>query len=294
MKPDTFNDFDKQIYITFTNKCNWKCEYCDFPSKIDKSYDLKSALRTLRIIPSNIEVYLEGGELGVMPEHELDLIFDSGIADTYAITTNGEFLKRGYHEKYKDRIHYILYHVAPEIFGNTEVIEYDVDESIRVDYTFVLHEGNMMHVDGILTRYPHLDFLIHLLQPRTEKMLVNEDPNFYKEVLAIVEDKDNIGEYFKTRLDTIIANIGDDVFMARKRKSCANIYNQISINLPDNTIHRCCVSTESDQVLLTRESLAMVIRNQPTFPLHDSVCHTCIANFVWDGNKVKKALRFII
>ena len=293
-KPDTYNDFDKQIYLTFTNECNWNCSYCDFPDKNNPTYDLENHLSVLKMIPDNIEVYLEGGELGLLPEDQLDLIFNSGIANTYAIATNGEFLRKGYHEKYKDKIHYILYHFAPEITGDMDITEYDIDGSIRVDYTFVLHVDNLKYVDKLLTRYSHLKFLIHLLQPRVKGLPIDNSIPFYLDVLHSVKNHLNIGYYFKARLTKMIVGINVEMAMEKKRLMCSMIYNQISINLPDNKIHRCCVSTQTDSVELTEENLSKVIRNQQVFPATDSVCRDCIANFIWDDKKINKMTKFVI
>lgn len=287
MKRDTYNDFDRQIYITLTNKCNWSCEYCDFPSKTDAMFDVDNSIDILKIIPDNTEVILEGGEIGLLSEEFLDRFFYSGISKTYAVTTNGEFLNRSYHTKYMDKLHYILYHIAPELTHTTEVMEYDVGDA-RMDYTFVLHQNNIEESMSVLERHPHLNFLIHMLQPRVEGLDIDASPVFYKQVLENVKHRANIGEYFKKRLVRIAGDISDTALMSVRRKLCSTIYNQISINLPDNRIHRCCVSMRSDWVDFSKSNLIDVLRNSSIYPVRDGVCERCIANFIWDSNKIKK------
>ena len=100
--------FDKHIYITLTEKCNWQCKYCDFP-KLETKNTAKNIDNFLnyakKIIPKNTMVTWEGGEIGLVDESLLDKVFYSDISETYSVITNGAFLKNKYHEKYKNKIH---------------------------------------------------------------------------------------------------------------------------------------------------------------------------------------------
>ena len=289
------NDFSKQLYVTLTNRCNWKCWYCDFPEMNEEKCNVVSLchqLDLLKTVPNDVEICLEGGEIGTVDITVLDTVFSSVPSRTYTVTTNGLFLEKGYHTRYNKNIHYILYHFAPELSFDTVINEYDFDD-IQVDYTFVLHQDNLRQAERLLSKYVNHPFVIHLLQPRKADLGIDKTSIFYREVYGMIEDMPNVKKSFKDRVKKIIHNIDDKNYMKVKRNVCANIYNQPSINLETNMIHRCCISMSGDSVPFNKKNLDSIIKNKPTFPKEDSICDGCIAGFIWDSNKVKKMMRFV-
>ena len=291
--PDTAICFDKQWWLSVTEKCNWKCWYCDFPEKCHhKTASIEQLNKFISnmngiIHDNNIELCIEGGEIGLVEETFLDAFFNSNLDISYTVTTNGEFLKRGYHHKYVDKIHYILYHVVSDLADDNVIVDdYNVDKSIRLDCTIVIHKNNIKYIDKFLDRNCDYMFLPHLMQPRKPGLNFLSIYDF-KEIRDILKDKSNIHGFFKDRLDTIIRYLsGDESILTQMRNECANIYHKPIIDLPNNVIRRCCITIDNcDAVELNRENLIRLDNNDITlFPITDKICDGCIANFLWHDN----------
>jgi len=285
-KKRDYIDFDRWTWISLTQKCNWKCWYCDHPKinnpqTVDLDYFDEFAEIFLKAKgKSNIEVSLEGGEIGLLDSKTLDHVFDANLSETHTITTNGLFMKKGYHDTYKDKIHHILYHVVPEMDDKFDFPRYEFDPSIHVLYTMVIHKGNIKYLDKFLDYNKDCAFLPHFLQPRTDSLQFMKKEDFI-EIYNIVKDKPNFEPYVKERLLNII-KFFDTNTLSMYRKLCCNIYNKTIINLPRKVIHRCCISMNTSPIPLNYENLQGAFNNTLyTFPKWDETCNECIANFVW-------------
>jgi MoaA/NifB/PqqE/SkfB family radical SAM enzyme len=302
-KRKTFQDFKSQWYISLTEKCNWHCSYCDFPTKAEqKPADLEYIIQTFDAIKKatnadpSIEYMLEGGEIGLMSEYDLDKIFHSGLAETYTVTTNGLFMERGYHERYKDKIHYILYHVKPDLFLPFSFKEYDVDPSIMVQYTFVITKQNLKLLPYVLEQCENVKhfFQPHILQPRREGLdfLTKEDFEFLYDT---IKDSLIIREHFKERVQRIIERFDDEKWLDGKRALCSNVYTQPIFDIPNKKINRCCISITGDAVDITPENIEKLYTNKRLFStIKDKVCDGCIANFLWHDFRHKERLKEVV
>lgn len=287
MKKHSYIDFDRWVWISLTQKCNWRCWYCDHPKisnpqTVSLDYFNEFCEQFLAAKgKSNIEVSLEGGEIGLLSEDYLDVVFASGLSDTYTITTNGLFMKKDYHTKYKDKIHHILYHVTPEMNETLTFPRYDFDPSIQVLYTMVVHKNNIKFLDDFLTYNKDVIFLPHYLQPRTDNLnFMNK--NDFQQIYDIMKDKPNIEDHMKLRLLDIIHSFDNIVSLNTFRRVCCNFYNKIIFNLPRKIVHRCCISMNTSSIPITSTSIHDVLYNKLyTFPYTDPTCTECIANFVW-------------
>lgn len=280
-------DAPLQIYHSLTQVCNWKCPYCEFPNITSPEHTdieyFKVILSQIKKITDkyDIEHCVEGGELGLAPVALLDLFFNSELAKSYHVSTNGNFLEKDYHNKYYDKIHSILYHVKPEIIDTT----YDFNDyhiyGIRFYYTIVITKENIDLIDSFFSYHPDKLFVPHVLQPRTKNLsLMNID--YYKKIYDIVKDKKNIVSGFIKRYKFIIDNFEKENFMGGRTLICCNDYVKMMIDYTTKTLIRCCISTESDRVELTIPNLKTSLENdKPIFPSWDETCKECIAGFIF-------------
>lgn len=288
MKKKSYVDFDKGIWLSLTEKCNWKCWYCNYPNRekpqtISLEY-LDYALSVIKncIQGKNIEVSVEGGEIGLCSRKLLDKFFYSDLSETYTVTTNGLFMKNNYHNLYRDKIHHILYHVLPEIEDNKlDFPKHIYDGSIEVLHTIVIHKGNLHLIDEFFDMHPYQIWVPHFLQPRrTELDFMSRDD--FKYIQEIIKSKDNIHPDVLPKVE-MIADVNYYQWKTHQ-KLCRNIYTKPIIDLPRGKIHRCCVSMETSSIDFNEENLQKVIDNEFVFPFKDSTCKQCIANFVWIDN----------
>jgi hypothetical protein len=149
------------ISVFLTQRCDRKCEYCDI-GKINnpKDMDLDLFLKYIPYIKERFKpksINLSGGEIGLLSEEVLDVVFKelNGIR----VNTNGLFVKRGYYDKYKDKISEVFYH----IIDDKNVIE--VEKGV---YTIVLHNKNLDEVNYLYDKYKHLDPLILLYRMKNK------------------------------------------------------------------------------------------------------------------------------
>lgn len=280
-------DAPLQLYHSLTQACNWKCSYCEFPTLTTPTHVtmkyLDFILPKIKAATDNfdIEHCVEGGELGLAPRNILERFFQSGIAETYHVSTNGKFLENQYHQLYRTKIHSILYHVLPEVYGgNFDFPVYD-DYGIKIYYTIVITKENIELIDSFFDYHSDKIFVPHVLQPRRKDIeLMNID--YYKRIYEIVKDKDNIVPGFIKRYKYIVDNYESDHFMNARNKICCNDYTKMMIDYTTKTLIRCCISTESDRVELNKVNLTMAIDNEDlAFPSWDETCKDCIAGFVF-------------
>jgi len=302
MKKTTFADFKKQWYFSLTEYCSWKCSYCDFPCKTDPKVapieyveEVFDRIKRITNYDQSIEYCLEGGEIGLFDQDYLDRVFNSGLSETYNVATNGLFMEKSYHKRYSDKIHYILYHIAPEIYDGVKYKEYDFGD-ILCYYTFVINKNNLPILDKFLT--DNLDskhrFLPHILQPRTPglDLLTYDD---FIQMYDIIKDKSNVKPDFIERVVRIIERHNDEPWLDSHRKICASVYTQPIFDLPNKRVNRCCISITGDSVDITDDNLERLYKNKIMFSsLKDSVCDGCIANFLWHDWRHRRYMKEII
>lgn len=276
---------DLQLYFCLTELCNWKCSYCDFPlleekKHVDLDY-LNEILKMVRKVSSriNIEFSVEGGELGLLPEKTLDSFFNSGLARTYFVATNGLFYKKGYYKKYKDKIHTILYHVKPEFSENDYDFNYLKTNCITW-HTVVISKENLNYLGSLLDYHPNIVWFPHVLQPRIPDLDIM-DITYYNKIYETVKNRNNVHQFFINRYKKINEIFWDGNYMKMLRELCCNNYTKAILNLPDKKIHRCCISMNTSSVDLTEKNIIKLLSNDPLFPIWDPVCEDCIANFIF-------------
>ncbi len=187
----------KSLAFFVTERCQYSCEYCDIPHiKHPKDYDVVTFLRYINMInkyPLD-HITITGGEPGLLPEHRLEMLFDN-IEHNININTNGEFIRRGYYDRWKDRISMIDYHVSEANLHPGFL--YDIDTSMRNDcefpkgrYVLVAHRENQEFIELMEMDYPGIDFHIHpyddkLNEPRFRTGYKNPFVECYRAVKEI-------------------------------------------------------------------------------------------------------------
>lgn len=288
----------KEYVVSLTDNCNWNCWYCDFTQKkqrlgdVDSDY-LKWFIEIARtIFDDSMDILVEGGEIGVVDRNILDIFFESNLLKKYTITTNGEFMKKNYHNIYKDKIHHILYHPITDVNkDDMTFIKYGdtMNKDITLYHTIVMHKNNIQYLDKFYDNHTDCIFTPHLLQPRIKNLdFLTLDE--IKSIYNIIKDKENIYIHFKERMKTIIHYMELDKnnksILQKMRYTCGNVYYKPTIDLPNKKIKRCCITIDNcDAVELTEENLIKLYNNDTTlFPKTDALCSDCISNFVWRHN----------
>jgi len=301
MKKTTFQDFEKQWYFSLTQKCSWDCWYCDFPkiknpnhAPIEYVLEVFDMIKEITGRDQNIEYSLEGGEIGLFKPDYLDQVFNHDMGDTYNIATNGLFMQNNYHVRYHDKVHYLLYHIFPDLKLNLNIKTYETD--ILTYYTFVITKGNLPILAEVLKKCETLNSYVlpHILQPRTPglDLLTKED---FLVMYDILKASPIIKPDFTERVQRIISRLDDEKWFKQHRPICANVYTQPIFDLPNKRINRCCISISGDSVPITYENIEKLYKNEKMFDsLTDQVCDGCIANFLWHDFRHKRYLKELI
>jgi len=282
-----------ELYISLSEKCQWNCKYCDFPTfqSTAKHVTIDSLKEQVKILKkfdlSKWNICIEGGEIGLVPEEVLDYwFFESNVAPSYHVATNGLFLEK-YYEKYKDKIHTVLYHCLPDVKKDSigKIKEYNISKDILY-YTVVLTPENIDYIHDFLYYYKDLTWSIHVLQPRIAET-VNMDLSYYEKVLDTLKSLPEINQHYAKRYEKIVQDLKTDNVM-KKRIFCANDYSKSMVDLVKQEINRCCITYTGDRVKFTEENFAKLLRNDKLFPLLEKGrCEDCIAGFVYDKDWIK-------
>jgi hypothetical protein len=268
-----------QISLRLGEVCNKNCSYCDYNEirkvrKIDR-YLFKSNLPMVFEILNNIDnlnLSITGGETGLIPLDILTEVFDS-TNKLISVPTNGLFIEKQYHIKFKDRINIIYYHCVDEI-TNTVIVDPIMFDN--VEYFILVHKDNLKYLDSFLKNNPNLLFTIKLIEQRGEKQLpLLEQLDLY-ELLHILEKhtnyKYNIVEYLHWYCNVISTNRIESI-----RYKCSTHCYIPQIDFVYNCIRKCYKSyTDFPTVSLTRENVINSINvNVPEFSRFDTICYDC-------------------
>ena len=138
-----------------TERCNKKCEYCDVPTiENPQDIDLDLFLRYSPIINENPDIQyitLTGGEPGLLDEKTLETIIEN-IRVPINVNTNGEFIRYGYYDRWKDRIRLLDYHVIDsvdyEIEGRYVLVNYDRESIAKIKKSYPSVNFEVREVDN--------------------------------------------------------------------------------------------------------------------------------------------------
>lgn len=141
--------------VVLTYKCNWNCEYCAVDTH-NNHISLGTAFEKIKNIPSNSNVTLSGGELGLLKREFLTKVisFLQSTNCKISINTNGLLLRR-----YPDLLEYfeeITYHCSEDLNLDDEI--YITDHNIK--YLLVVHDENINKLKDFLDKNSEILFCI--------------------------------------------------------------------------------------------------------------------------------------
>jgi len=262
------------LFISLHNKCNWQCKYCD-NHKLDQTINQDNILKTFKNLQkfdlSNYKLNLEGGEIGETPKEVLDSIFN--LDYSYNVSTNGLFLEKDYHNDYNN-IDEIYYHCLPDFKSDSVFKKYNYN---KLFYIIVITPSNIKYLKDFLELHNDIIFSPQLLQPRdTNTVLAN---TYFENVYSTVKNA-NISASFTKRLEQILNTPTKEI--ETKRKICAINNNNNLINIGDNKIHRCCISSFTDSTELNYNNLKKLFSKDRLFSNFEERCNFCYASYIFD------------
>jgi len=266
-------------YLTLflTEQCNRKCEYCDIARiKKQKSINIFLINKFIPIIKESKwnNIVLTGGEPTLVKEDVLDYIINE-LGDKFLkVNTNGLWIKKGYFEKYYDKVDKIQLHPVSEI---NEFYDNIIDD--KIIYHFPVHKRNIIYLRNFLKR--NKDIKIRLA-PYDEKYINND---FSLTTMDFIEIYDIIKNF---------KNITDDTKILFKNLSKNTNYNKLkeccfypSIDFVNGRIKKCIKShTLSDWFELTEENFNNMKNLKYT---NNDICNNCHL-FIRDYEKLIRML----
>ena len=279
------------LNLILTSKCNWACDYCDFPTL--KSDQKKDAL------PENIETFLPkmlkllrpqglsimGGELGLIENTSIDTTLEiysrycieNNTKGRVAFFTNGTFVER-------NKINYI------RIFKNIDFIycihvkdsnlnkEYIYPKNIPIEKvvpTVVVRKDNIKSVKEFLRinkdKITHIEMYIEKRKDKSNiYMLTRED---FLDIYNFVR-KNNIngGLYETITLNNIFV---PENKVQEKIDYCSKHLNNISIDMVRMKILKCCsYAIDDNYPELTMENFIKYVINRNEI-LDTETCRNC-------------------
>jgi len=259
----------RYLTLFLTEQCTRSCLYCDIPKlKKRKSLDL-ILLRSYYDLINNSsfsKVVLTGGEPGTLPENVLAEIF-SEIKIPIGVNTNGEFIKRGYFEKFYNQFVDLQYHPVREI--NKKINLFLLDSKIR--YHIPVHRKNILFLTKFLDSYSIVDFEIAPYDSKNGNTLWSLGVNDFKMLYAIIKDR-NVTEATKTNFRRLAMISNLDAL----RVECAkNFHFYPSIDFVNSRIKKCiCSHTRSAWVKLNISNFHDLDNGTLKFDKSD-ICDSC-------------------
>lgn len=282
------------IFI-LTEKCNWNCEYCDFPDienpqnttieKIQKHLPyIKEIIDKLNSKKLVYHMDVQGGEMGML-DIEVIKYFLTTLQLPIEVSTNGLFLEKGYHKdkvvrKYVKRI---LWHLC-ESPGKFKLNKTYNDDEIFISKGIV--HNNIY--DMLKFIEVNNDILFDYIEFEYDIKKENKvDKKKYEQLYASIKDLDNVTQNAKNIIESRIEE------SPHLREWCRSANVSICINLVREKI--ClCQRNYDHSIPLTKENLYYRLKNFPSKIFKTDNCDSCTrlfaGKFVKDET-LKRSLR---
>ena len=238
------------IDLVPTEICNWKCNYCIFPKIdkprrttkeiIDKHYKyIKNIIDTLRRYNIDFQIYLQGGEVGELPEKLIKHLLNR-FEEKIIISTNGLFMKKGYH---KD----------PDIRPYIDQIFWHVSSDCRLINIEDIRDDEILIVRGV----------VHQDKSKISHFVLYNQTNMdigYREIENPIDVKSIVDEDIITR--------------------CREYHHEITIDLVNENICLCIRNFKNITIPLNELNLRLLFKSFPrdVFDLpkiEKSPCYSC-------------------
>ena len=258
-----------------TEKCDWKCDYCDFVSiEEPKSTSVKILKKHLPYVSEVLKkigdyvvhIDIAGGEVGLLPLDVLQYFFKT-LDFPLVVSTNGKFLERGYHKDpiIRPYIKEIQWHVYPHPKGVKIDVDYE-DPVIFINKGIVGDNADDMVAfceANPNIRLNYVDFEFPTDKPR--KM----DYHTYQDLYDKIKDVPNITDNAK---NIVLGRLSE---RDNLRSLCEKFNQTAVIDLANEDI-MFCHRSQNVTIPLNRENL---IRRIQKFPkdifVGDKRCNAC-------------------
>jgi organic radical activating enzyme len=258
-----------------TEKCNWDCEYCDFPN-INNPQEtnmeiLKKHIPYIKEIMDDLGdlvVFsdISGGEIGLLPIEYLQYIFKT-IDKKIVISTNGLFMEKKYHLDpiLRPYINGIWLHVCQkpgkfkidydeynddELFINKGIVHDNIDDMVDFIKMNPQIEFNYVEFEFPISTIREINKEMYIeLKNRLKKL-----PNVTKDALNLLEARINEPPDLKQR--------------------CMDYHQSIAIDLTRERILLCHRAMDSS-IPLTKENLLKRLIIPPKDMFKSDKCKSC-------------------
>lgn len=263
-----------------TEKCDWDCNYCQFPLlKHTNEMDSKKITRhmpyireiiekTSEINPPSIEI--QGGEVGLLDADTLAMFLDI-LGHKVYVSTNGMFLKKGYHldERIRPYIREVQWHLTPHPKDFMLDVDYN-DDNLFINKGIV--HSDMDEIIAFIKHNHHITFnYVELECDINEKRTSDTDGlrGLYSKLKELSNVSDNVFDILERRFK--------DAY--DKREKCSRYHMVTSINMANETIPLCQRASHIN-IPLSKSNLIARLVNFPVkvFDYPDSImgCDSCI------------------
>lgn len=262
------------ISLILTEKCDWDCHYCMFPFLSCRNETNETILQRhlpyiadiiykLRMNQITVNLDIQGGEVGLLPPNVLREFFQI-MKMPVAVSTNGEFLKQGYHldEDIQPYISTILWHVTNDFSAVVEDYEDDktpISRGIVHDDIFEIMEfiRNNQHI-----MFDYVEFEFDIKEARQMKV------DMYHVLIEMLKQVKNI-------TDNVIHRLEARIFENPKnRDNCRDLNSSVVLDMVNETICLCQRNT-MDNIPLTEDKLRLRLKGFPRNFFKGDGCETC-------------------
>lgn len=273
------------LNLILTEECNWNCKYCLFPQiKKPNRTNIKIIRRHLHYVKKifkivsneyTMNLMIQGGEVGTLPEEVLEFLFTEWGMDI-DVSTNGEFVRRGFHKNPKIRkyVKRIMLHIAdpigpykikldydfkdPEIFMDTGICDVEKDPDNLV--SFIKMNSNI-----------RFDFVDYEQDINKE---CSDNSNLYIELYEKLLPLENVTEQAKERIKKRYElNKGKEI--KDKQNLCRQLNPTFFVDLVRETIPLCIRNYGKTFIPLNEENFKKTISEVNIFNFENCTCKNC-------------------
>lgn len=257
--------YKNNFSFILTERCNWSCEYCDFPSlENPKDTTFQIIKKHMPYISKFVEtsfIDAVGGEIGLVDSAILMEFFKYLPDKSVVVSTNGEFLNRNLHyiPSIRDKIKEVWWHLCEE----------PKKEKLEVDY----YDKDIKIVKGIVgvDLKNIIDFIEANPQIKFDYVEYETYSHSNKELYEALKEKENVSK----RAMAIIENRIDED-SKKLRKMCSDFNSTVSIDLVNERILYCHKSMQN-YITLSKKHLYKRLENFPKDIFSgENSCYKCV------------------
>lgn len=199
------------VCVGLSSACNWTCPYCI--SYSDQSVNEELLLKEVRKIKHLFQTHVvSGGEPGILSDNFWSRFFKT-VQVPVEICTNGTFILKGFHEKYKSHIKSIDIHAVENVYKNA-VIADEVLDAYKANphwqMNIVIDNWSAHHFGTFLDKYPDITFVLNfadghpkLYKPDYDRSIGKTDA---KAIIRELTGRKEYKEYSSRIMRAIIKN----------------------------------------------------------------------------------------